>query len=154
MAAYKDVLSGANANFMDANEYLDYILAHPELRVKDEGAADERLPLRVTLTDPDTIRTVAENTAKSLFGRHVKLPPGMVDQMIVNYQQLERESQTKYYDLGVIGGEGGEIISPPTPSEYATQQIENRYPVQTQADEFTTAMDSVLSAFTTTGVAR
>lgn len=139
--AYKSVLIAANSQAMSADQWLDLAIANPSMKVKVNGE-DERAPLVITLTDPNDLKAVAKSAATALFGRSVKLPDEFMEQMITGFQQMQRERQIANYNAMESGGEV--MDKDMSVSGYMTSEIEKRYPMQTQQDEFKSVMDNIM----------
>ena len=142
-AAYERALAAANANFMSVEEWLENAIANPEMAVDAQQAKEKtRAPLVVTLTDPDDLKYVAKSAAATVFGRNVKMPDEFLDQMITGFHQLQRDRQIHNYNTAEFGGE---TMDEPNPGAFASAEMERKYPVQSQYDELSEAMGSVLS---------
>lgn len=139
-AAYARALAAANSSFMTIEEWMEQAIANPAMAIKAKGGST-RKPLTVVVTDPEDLKATARGVASTLFGRNVKLPDEFMQQMINDYQALQRERQIQNYNMEEVGGE---MVDIPDQQAYISNRIEQQYPMQTQQDEFADAMGSVM----------
>ena len=153
--AMSRAMQGANAQAIDINEFLDQILNDPSsVTATAGGTSGDGQGQVVTITDPDDIKDAVASATQSLFGRNIKLPDDFVNNLVSQYQQMSRERQIAHYnlqDIGTTGEISGESMGIPDPSSYVRQRIEERYPVQSQYDEFADAMNTIIGTLTSSG---
>jgi hypothetical protein len=145
-------------------EWRDALAARMAAAGSDEAKAQARAdrlasvePLTIKLSNPDDLKTVAQNVAKTLYGGN--LPDEDVQRFVASYQSAEREAQTaqwnakygQYVDTGVAPTQVNMPSDPASADSVIAAQIQREHPEQVAATGIGTAVMKSLDNLRTTG---
>ena len=134
--AYAAALGYANQTGKSVKQAIAELKTHPEA-----GTSEDREPLVIKKTDPESLRGVFRDVSRKLLGR--QLSPDELEQFIGAYNQVEAQKQTEAYNVGDPEGQGGTISTIPNPDVYVEERLRKERPtdvaataVNERADEF------------------
>jgi hypothetical protein len=111
--------------------------------------ATRRAPLKVYLSDRESVKQVANAAAQDLYGG--ELPEETIDAIAGVLNARERDFQTAKYNFE--GMEGGEFAqSAPDASAITEQVVKERHPDQVDRVQFQSVFDQITSTLRGTGL--
>jgi hypothetical protein len=138
--AYAELLGLANIQGLDETQMLQTYLANP--RQKEEREKAERLPLQVILSNPDDIRTTANNIARELYGGN--LPDGAIQAIIGQIHAQETAYDTTAYEQNTPGGPTAERTQAISAGAAAEKHIREEEPDQVARVQFKDTFDEMM----------
>lgn len=138
---------------IQTRQSLDDVLGLDDgLRLLDDARKEDaatRQPLVVQLTPEETIRSVARKLWMQEAGRDPT--PAEVNRLLASYHGIETSAQQQAYAAGgsgLPGGPGGTVVTPPSPQDYAEEQVGQVAPVEAGAQRMEQGLAALRKLFT------
>jgi hypothetical protein len=158
-AAFRKVLIGYMNGPQQGTTLNSYLGQIADLGDKQGVNSVRKAPLVIHHVDDDTLKMTFQSAAKQILGDG-KLPDDELNRMVAAYHSAETTNQTGAYNAGdpnstgiLYGGVGGNVNTTPTPSEFASSQIQTAYPDQIARQQFSDSFGKIAQTLTTPGLA-
>jgi hypothetical protein len=158
-AAFRKVLIGYMNGPQQGSTLNSYLGQIADLGDKQGVNLVRKAPLVIHHVDDDTLKMTFQSAAKQILGDG-KLPDDELNRMVAAYHSAESTNQSAAYQAGdpnstgiLYGGLGGNVNTTPTPTEFATSQIQTAHPDQIARQQFSDSFGKIAQTLTTPGLA-